>query len=123
MVEPTSDEDKVSKEAFREEAISRLKNLKIASLERRFDEVYASWSKAFARLDKYARLNSVREKEQQKEVLLTTEISENVSTEEVSAELATLCKALNAYHIACGGNGLEIDDWETLVAVRELAGV
>ena len=54
---------------------------------------------------------------------LTIEIDENVSTEEVAKELATLCKALNAYHIACGGNGFEIADWETLIAVRESVGV
>ncbi|NEZ67795.1 hypothetical protein D0962_34420 [Leptolyngbyaceae cyanobacterium CCMR0082] len=56
-------------------------------------------------------------------LLLTIAPKGNASASEVAAELATLCKALNAYHIACGGNGLEIDDWETLVADRELVEV
>ncbi|MBT9314123.1 NfeD family protein [Leptothoe spongobia] len=57
------------------------------------------------------------------ELALSIEADETVLVDEIAAELAILCKALNAYHIACGGNGLEIDDWETLVAVRELAEV
>ncbi|NEQ51692.1 MAG: hypothetical protein F6K11_16385 [Leptolyngbya sp. SIO3F4] len=56
-------------------------------------------------------------------LLLTIAPKASASPNEVAAELATLCKALNAYHIALGGNGLEVDDWENLVAVRELAGV
>ena len=69
----------------------------------------------------YAVLRSPYRKD--RSLSLTTELSEDSPIDEVAAELATLCKALNAYHIACGGNGLEIDDWENLVAVRELAGV
>ena len=37
------------------------------------------------------------------------------------AGLVELYRALNAYHIACGGSGLVIDDWE--VFVREYAPV
>lgn len=50
-------------------------------------------------------------------------ISEDSPSDTIATELANLCKALNAYHIACGGNGLVIDDWEILTAVRELVGV
>ena len=55
-----------------------------------------------------------------KSLSLHIEIHRNVVTDEVATEVASLCKALNAYHIACGGTGLEIDDWETLFAVRKL---
>lgn len=58
-----------------------------------------------------------------KVLALTLQMDEKSnSIDEIATELATLCKALNAYHIACGGNGLEIDDWETVIAVRELVG-
>ena len=56
-------------------------------------------------------------------ISLVIDINEDSPLDEVANELANLCKALNAYHIACGGNGLEIDDWEILTAVRELVGV
>lgn len=58
-----------------------------------------------------------------KALSLSIEAQECTSPDKVATELATLCKALNAYHIACGGNGLTIDDWETLIAIRELVGV
>ncbi|WP_326521003.1 hypothetical protein [Leptothoe kymatousa] len=60
----------------------------------------------------------------QSPLALTLQVNEKSSSnDKIAAELATLCKALNAYHIAHGGNGLEVEDWETLVAVRELVGV
>ena len=69
-------------------------------------------------------LNTVdSENESLPDLRLTLQVDNNAEPNEVANELATLCKALNAYHIACGGNGLEIDDWETLIAVRELVGV
>jgi hypothetical protein len=46
---------------------------------------------------------------------LEAEVDEFVDTEEVADALANLCYALNAYHIAAGGNGLAIDEWEVLV--------
>jgi hypothetical protein len=51
-------------------------------------------------------------------ISISVDISESASNNEVANEIADLCKALNAYHIAKGGNGLEIDSWEILV--REL---
>lgn len=39
----------------------------------------------------------------------------------IAKELVDLCKALNAYEIACGGNGLEIDDWQIFSDVPEAA--
>lgn len=61
--------------------------------------------------------------DEKKSLSIEIDLQKNSSADAVAAELVTLCKALNAYHIACGGNGLEIDDWGNLVAVRELAGV
>jgi hypothetical protein len=42
-------------------------------------------------------------------------VGEFAETEEVAEALANLCFALNAYHIAAGGSGLVIDDWEIRV--------
>jgi hypothetical protein len=56
-----------------------------------------------------------------KNISISSDIPESASTDAVANELANLCKALNAYHIARGGNGLEIDSWEILV--RELVRV
>ena len=46
---------------------------------------------------------------------VTFEAIDSVTSDELTNELVTLCKALNAFHIACGGNGLIIDDWNILV--------
>jgi len=46
---------------------------------------------------------------------LEAEVDEFADTEEVADALANLCYALNAYHIAAGGNGLAIDEWRILV--------
>ena len=56
-------------------------------------------------------------------LVLKIDVSSNASTDEVAPELANLCKAISAYHIACGGTGLAIDDWEILVLARQLVGV
>jgi hypothetical protein len=52
-------------------------------------------------------------------LFLETEVSEYADTEEVAEALARLGYALNAYHIARGGNGLVIDDWQILVPSAE----
>jgi len=54
-------------------------------------------------------------------LVLEAFVDEFADTEEVSAALADLCYALNAYHIAAGGNGLVIDDWEVYVPEPEPA--
>jgi hypothetical protein len=46
---------------------------------------------------------------------LEAEVNEFANPEEVGEALANLCYALNAYHIAVGGNGLELDGWEILI--------
>jgi len=48
-------------------------------------------------------------------LVLEAEVDEFADTEEVASALANLCYALNAYHIAAGGNGLAIDEWQILV--------
>ena len=47
-------------------------------------------------------------------LVLEAEVDESADTEEVADALANLCFALNAYHIAAGGNGLAIDEWQVL---------
>jgi hypothetical protein len=48
-------------------------------------------------------------------LILEAEVSELADTEEVARALADLCYALSAYHIAAGGNGLVVDDWQIRV--------
>lgn len=57
-----------------------------------------------------------------KQLALKARFNSGALTEDVALELAELCKALNAYHIACGGTGLRIDDWEIFVRALELVG-
>ena len=47
-------------------------------------------------------------------LILGISLPDYVASDEIALEIAKLCRALNAYHIACGGNGLTIDDEETL---------
>lgn len=54
---------------------------------------------------------------------ISIDIRESISSDDAAKAVADLCKALNAYHIACGGNGLTIDDWEALVLDKALVGV
>ena len=56
-------------------------------------------------------------------LVLEAYIDESADTEEVADALAKLGYALNAYHIASGGNGLVIDDWEIRVPAPEPVGV
>jgi RNA recognition motif-containing protein len=56
-------------------------------------------------------------------LILRIEVSDNSPSDAVALELSNLCKAINAYHIACSGTGLTIDDWEILVPARQLVGV
>lgn len=58
-----------------------------------------------------------------KGLVLSIDVSDDAPTDVIALELANLCKAINAYHIACGGAGLAIDDWEILVLARQLVGV
>lgn len=58
----------------------------------------------------------------EKALIVSVEIGKYSPVDAAAEELATLCKALNAYHIAQGGNGLEIGDWEILIPTRELVG-
>ncbi len=62
-------------------------------------------------------------KVQDKRIILSLQVSQDSPTDIVALEISNLCKAVNAYHIACGGSGLVIDDWETFVEVRQLIGV
>jgi uncharacterized protein len=58
-----------------------------------------------------------------KYLVLNFEVNNDSPYEVVALEIANLCKAVNAYHIACGGTGLVIDDWETFVKTKQLVGV
>ncbi|MEM9149368.1 MAG: hypothetical protein AAGB19_02800 [Cyanobacteria bacterium P01_F01_bin.3] len=54
---------------------------------------------------------------------ISVEVSDDASVDDAAKEIAALCQALNAYHIACGGKGLTIDDWESLVLNKAFVGV
>ena len=58
-----------------------------------------------------------------KQLILSVDVSSDASTDAVALELANLCKAISAYHIACDGTGLAVDDWEIQVLARQLVGV
>jgi hypothetical protein len=58
-----------------------------------------------------------------KQLVLNIDVGEDSPTDPVVSELVRLCEAFNAYHIACGGTGLVIDDWEILVLAQQLMGV
>lgn len=68
-------------------------------------------------------ISANRRRQVPKNLVLTIEVNENSSADKVALEIANLCKAINAYHISCGGTGLAIDDWEIQVLSRELVGV
>jgi 30S ribosomal protein 3 len=55
--------------------------------------------------------------------MLSIDVNANASSDAVALEISNLCKALSAYHIACGGTGLTIDDWEIFVLATQLVGV
>jgi KTSC domain len=58
-----------------------------------------------------------------KQLSLSIDVSATNAIDEISLEIAELCKAINAYHIAFGGTGLDIDEWDILVRLRQLVGV
>lgn len=59
----------------------------------------------------------------QDRLVLRACISEFAPEDEVVEELVNLYRTLNAYHIACGGSGLVIDDWQSFVRGLQEAGV
>lgn len=63
------------------------------------------------------------EAEEPGRLILEAYVDEFADTEEVATALANLGYALNAYHIAAGGNGLVVDDWQIFVPEPEYAGV
>ena len=70
-------------------------------------------------------LNSRLEEEPDsiRQFILSIKLDDNNLDDEIALEIAELCKDINAYHIACGGTGLVIDEWDILVRVRQLVGV
>ncbi|MBP0022309.1 MAG: pentapeptide repeat-containing protein [Cyanobacteria bacterium SBLK] len=76
----------------------------------------------FARIARSLRFNKKSDEDKKLILHIDIEDSSNDLTDAIAWELANLCKALNAYHIACGGNGLTIDDWNAFVSVREFVG-
>lgn len=54
---------------------------------------------------------------------LNIQIDDNSDVDEIALQLSELCKALNAYHIASGGSGLKIDDWEIGTLSQQLTRV
>lgn len=120
--------------------VQRVLNISAAHLQKRMGRIYAKFGingkhrGKFETLDRQLLKLFIEETDKSHEVAelaLNTEVALNIDidvnttapADKVAAELATFCKALNSCHIAYGGNGLEIDDWETLIAVRELAGI
>jgi hypothetical protein len=61
--------------------------------------------------------------EEEERLVLRVQVGEFAPEDEVVDELVRLCRALSAYHIACGGNGLVVDDWQIQVPEREPAEV
>lgn len=54
---------------------------------------------------------------------LSVFLPEFVDTDEASEKLLDLIRALNAYHIACGGSGLKVEDWQMFEPANEPAEV
>ena len=54
---------------------------------------------------------------------LTLVVPEFVDEKEASAQIARLIEAMSAYHIALGGEGLVVDDWQTSVLAEQAVGV
>ena len=48
-------------------------------------------------------------------LLLDVYCADWISDEDKVNALVQLFRALNAYHIACGGSGLRVEDWEVFV--------
>lgn len=60
---------------------------------------------------------------ERKKLTLRAQIGEFTPAEEAAVQLGELIRALNAYHIAAGGSGLIIDEWQILCAAGEPAEV
>ena len=45
-------------------------------------------------------------------MIITIEVSEAAPTDEAAFEIFSLLRNINAFHIAFGGSGLEVDDWQ-----------
>lgn len=56
-----------------------------------------------------------KERDLDERLLLRFYVPEFVSKEDVVDPILKLYRALNRYHIACGGSGFTIDDWQTFV--------
>ena len=61
--------------------------------------------------------------EQESQLVIRVTMDESTDENKVVKGIVELYRALNAYHIACGGCGLEIDDWQTFIGTAETAGV
>lgn len=58
-----------------------------------------------------------------KELVLNVDLNIDSPPDAVALELAELCKAINALHIASGGSGLTIEEWELLIHSLQPVGV
>lgn len=86
-------------------------------LERLRNKGYVDWTNGKAHTIKILNLS-----ERQISININIENNEDL-TESIALELAILCKSLNAYHIACGGNGLIVDDWKSFASTLQLVEV
>jgi len=53
--------------------------------------------------------------ESERRLLISIQVGQFAPVEAAAKEIAELIMALNAYHIALGGHGLAVDEWEFLV--------
>ena len=61
--------------------------------------------------------------DQLERLVLTAYVDESVDDDTLVEGIVELYRALNRYHIACGGSGLTIDDWRILVRAGVPGGV
>lgn len=60
-------------------------------------------------------VEAIEQKAPNERLLLRLYVEEFSPKDKVVEGIVNLYRALNKYHIACGGNGLIIDDWQTFV--------
>ena len=63
-----------------------------------------------------------RRKQTPDRLAIHAEVEAGTDQDQVIDGLVELYRALNAYHIACGGSGLVIDDWKVFVTDAVLVG-
>ena len=93
---------------------------KIAKIERGADVTEMGRSPQFAVMGRVGEGGEKAEHGGEERLLLRVDVAEGADDDEVVDGIVELYRALNKYHIACGGRGLTIEDWRMFV--REGAG-